>query len=152
MEVYRGDILFIRKGGYVEGSEQEAGRPAVVVSNNKNNVHSDVIEVVYLTTQEKSNLPTHVPIMCKVPSTALCEQVHSVYKDRVLEYVRSCTKEEMAEIDKALLISLDLKKTERYQIVGQEIKPIADDKELVRVSAERDVYKSLYMDLLDKTR
>ena len=152
MEVYRGDILFIRKGGYVEGSEQEADRPAVVVSNDKNNKCSDVIEVVYLTTQAKKSLPTHVPIMCKVPSTALCEQVHSVFKDRVTEYLRSCTKEEMVEIDKALLISLDLKKTERYQIVEQEVKPIADDTELIRVSAERDVYKGLYMDLLDKTR
>lgn len=111
MEVYRGDIFFVRKGGFNTGSEQDAGRPAVVVSNDKGNEHSPCVEVVYLTTQEKNPLPTHVDIVCRTASIALCEQVHTVYKDRLTEYVRTCTEGEMKAIDKALMISLGLGQT-----------------------------------------
>ena len=52
IEIKRGDILYIDKHPVV-GSEQQAGRPAIIVSNEKNNRHSSTVEVVYLTTQPK---------------------------------------------------------------------------------------------------
>lgn len=57
-EVYRGDIFYIATGGYV-GSEQKAGRPGIIVSNDTANKHSPNVEVVFLTSQEKKPLPTH---------------------------------------------------------------------------------------------
>lgn len=108
MEIYRGDIFFVRKDGKTTGVEQEAGRPAVIVSNEKCNQHAHFVEIVYLTTQDKKRLPTHVEVLCKVPSTALCEQIFSVSKDRLGEYIRCCTNAEMDAIDEALMISLDL--------------------------------------------
>lgn len=108
MEVYRGDIFLVKNFVRVSGSEQTANRPAVVVSNNIGNYHSDMCQVVYLTTKEKKPLPTHVKVMCQVPSTALCEQVHSVSQDRLTEYVRTCTDEEMKEIGRALMVSFGL--------------------------------------------
>lgn len=109
MEIYRGDIFYVKgNGGKSIGSEQKPDRPAVVVSNNKANEHSPVVEVVYLTTQEKKPLPTHVEVLCKVPSIALCEQVHSVFVDRLDEYIKTCTDEEMEAIDRALMVSLGL--------------------------------------------
>lgn len=80
----------------------------MIVSNNKANEHSPVVEVVYLTTQDKKPLPTHVEVLCKVPSTALCEQVHSIYVDRLDDWIKTCTDEEMEAIDRALMISLGL--------------------------------------------
>lgn len=41
------------EGASYNGSEQHADRPTVVVSNNKNNENSNVVEVVYMTTQPK---------------------------------------------------------------------------------------------------
>lgn len=108
MEIYRGDIFFVKKFGYKTGSEQHSGRPAVVVSNDIGNKHSNTCEIVYLTSKRKKPLPTHVDIMCKIPSVALCEQIYSVSKDRLVEYVRECTEAEMKEIDRALMISLGL--------------------------------------------
>lgn len=109
MVVKRGDIFFVRRvKGSVEGSEQDAERPAVVVSNDIGNQHAPIVEVVYLTTQEKKPMPTHVNVMCRVPSIALCEQVHTVYKDRLSDYIRTCTEKEMAHIDSALMTSLGL--------------------------------------------
>lgn len=107
-QVYRGEIWFVEFRGGNKGSEQDSGRPAIIVSNDKGNEYSNMVEVVYLTSVDKKPLPTHVDIMCRVPSTALCEQIHSVSKERLLNYTRTLTAEEMQEIDKALMISLGL--------------------------------------------
>lgn len=52
MEIKRGDIWYVSKDNYT-GCEQAAGRPAIIVSNEKNNACAEVVEVVYLTTQPK---------------------------------------------------------------------------------------------------
>lgn len=105
----RGEIYYICKDKRL-GSEQEAGRPAVIVSNNYCNDNSPCVEVVYLTTQDKPNLPTHTTVVCREISTALCEQIHTVDKKRFGKYIKKCTKEEMRAIDIALMISLGLMK------------------------------------------
>lgn len=77
--VKRGEIFYIERSYGQTGSEQVDGRPAIIVSNDENNRYSGTVEVVYLTTQPKNDLPTHVEIRSsKKPSTALCEQVNSV--------------------------------------------------------------------------
>lgn len=107
-EILRGEIYYVYPSGCV-GSEQTAGRPAIVVSNDKANKYSPVIEMVYLTTQEKTSLPTHVDIFsAKSPSIALCEQVHSVSKIRLGGFIAKCTDGEMAMIDGALCVSLGI--------------------------------------------
>lgn len=118
--IKRGDIFYIAKPKeYLRiGSEQSPGRPAIVVSNNINNNNSTVYEMVYLTTNEKMSLPTHVFIDDKTtglkePSTALCEQVFSIAEERFGDYICTLNEETMKEIDRALLISLDL---ERYTV------------------------------------
>ena len=82
-DIRRGEIFYIARGGATNGSEQFADRPAVVVSNDENNKHSGVIEVVYMTTQPKTDLPTHVTIRSTGRiSKVLCEQVSSVSTER----------------------------------------------------------------------
>lgn len=110
MEILRGDIFYIAKHGYTQpqGSEQEAGRPAVIVSNNEANKYSRSVSVVYLTTQEKKPLPTHCEVVARTKSTALCEGVTTISKDRLLDYVKSCTEEEMANIDECLMVALGI--------------------------------------------
>lgn len=108
MEIKRGDIYYI-DSIYSTGSEQRGGRPAIIVSNDKNNQHSATVEVVYLTTQPKNDLPTHVTIRSSTrESIALCEQVHTVSTDRIGSYKGRISEAEQINIDIALLISLDL--------------------------------------------
>ena len=108
-DIRRGEIFYIARGGATNGSEQFADRPAVVVSNDENNKHSGVIEVVYMTTQPKTDLPTHVTIRSTGRlSTVLCEQVSSVSTDRVNNYIGQVSEQEMKNIDIALMISLQL--------------------------------------------
>lgn len=108
-EIRRGDIFYIHKFPVV-GSEIEAdGRPAIIVSNDMNNQYSQVVEVVFLTTQAKKPMPTHVSIYSAPrPSTALCEQVSTVSVERIGNYAGHLTEKEMTQVDTALLISLDL--------------------------------------------
>ena len=44
----RGQIYYVRSNYREEGSEQRGGRPAVIVSNDKNNANSNTVEVVYM--------------------------------------------------------------------------------------------------------
>ena len=105
----RGEIYYIQSNWQETGSEQRAGRPAVIVSNDNNNNNSEVVEVVYLTTQPKTDLPTHVLTRsASLPSTILCEQIYSVSTQRLGDYVGRLTEQEVKELDIALAISLGL--------------------------------------------
>lgn len=65
--------------------------------------------MVYLTTQPKTDLPTHCTIRSTGRiSTVLCEQVHTVSIERVGKYIGQCTDVEMRNIDIAIMISLSL--------------------------------------------
>ena len=108
MQIFRGDIFYIEKNFHHEGAIISGSRPAVVVSNDIGNKHADFIEVVYLTSRDKKPLPTHANVICKVPSIAMCEQIDSIHKDRLGDFIRSCTADEMTDIDNALLVSLGL--------------------------------------------
>lgn len=105
--ILRGDIFWIEENKTC-GNVQMFERPVIIVSNNMNNRYSDCVEIVYLTSQKKKDLPTHVKVMCKIPSTALCERVCTISKQNLGNFIRSCTDQEMKQVDRALKISLDL--------------------------------------------
>lgn len=99
MEIKRGDIWYVSKDNYT-GCEQAAGRPAIIVSNEKNNACAEIVEVVYMTTQPKKDLPTHVLIRSSErESTALCEQITTVSVDRLLGYKGHLTPAEMTNVE-----------------------------------------------------
>ena len=150
-EILRGEIYYVYPSGNV-GSEQVAGRPAIVVSNNKANQHSPVLEMVYLTTKPKNSLPTHVDITSvERPSIALCEQIHSVAKSRIGAFIAKCTDTEMAMVDGALCVSLGLELQTMPE--PKKVEPQAKPKPTVEkqeVQAGMEIWKGLYYDLLDK--
>jgi mRNA interferase MazF len=108
--INRGDIYFVQVNKHnTIGSEQCHDRPAIIVSNNVGNFHSDIVEVVYLTTKTKRDLPTHVNIYsASRPSIALCEQICTISKKRLIRYINKCSDSEMRNMNKALAISLAL--------------------------------------------
>lgn len=164
---------------------QDTGRPAVIVSNNDINESQNMVEVAYLVEKPNESLPTHAKVKCHLPSTALCEQVVSVSKDRIDGFIRTCTDEEIEKINKGLSISLGI--TESDDTTAEKLKELTDslseaqrindglrnrikeeiDKqqelekqlsqietentdETIKVAAERDIYKDLYMKLTEK--
>lgn len=159
-EVKRGDIFYITysKNFNDSYSYDTTGRPGVIVSDNHLNRGSEYVEVVYLTTKIKRDMPTHVDVFCKTPSTALCETIHTVEKDRIGTYVRTVSNEEMEEIERGLRSSLGMG-TDTVSMVSinapEPSAPIKDMElasmqENIQLTAERDMFKKLYEDLLSK--
>lgn len=105
--IHRGDIFYFDKSP-VTGVEQQGGRPGVIVSNDACNNTSEFLLVCYLTTQSKANLPTHVPVVCMQKSTCLCEQIHTLSKEKMQTFYGSVTPEELEAIDKALVTTLGI--------------------------------------------
>ena len=107
-KVYRGEIYYIHETE-VSGNEQAGGRPGIIISNDVGNEHSPVVIVAYLTTREKKPLPTHVKInTAEKPSTALCEQIETIYKGRIGKYIGQITDTEQKNLDKALAVSIGI--------------------------------------------
>ena len=112
MTITKGDIFYILPP---DASLKSAlgyrlnGKPAIVVSNNLNNAHSTIIEVVYLTRREKKSLPTHITVVTKgETTTALCEQIDSVSVNQIGKRIGHIRYNELIELDEALKISLAL--------------------------------------------
>lgn len=178
-KIYRGEIYYIYETE-VSGNEQAGGRPGIIISNDVGNEHSPVVIVVYLTTREKKPLPTHVKInTAEKPSTALCEQIETVYKGRIGKYIGQITDTEQKCLDKALAVSigigLNLKgakfvETWSKMYAEEDSNTVMTDalkkaipavenmenepakahtpEEIIRIEAERDVYKGMYNELL----
>ena len=157
--IKRGDIYYIRDTRQSIGSEQRADRPAVIISNNENNRHSAVYEVVYMTTQPKTDLPTHfITTSALRPSTVLCEQISSVYEDRIGEWIGTLTPDEMKTLDQCLAVSIGIKaagNTEdteslRQQLETAEAKLAEIGAQLWTAESQRQTYKEMYEFLLSK--
>lgn len=109
--ISRGDIYFIDLSPSV-GSEQGGKRPCVVVSNNMANRYSPCITVIPLTTSTtKANIPTHCDLSSETDgvrhsSTALCEQIRTVDKSRIVNKVGALSAEAMTKLESAIKIHL----------------------------------------------
>lgn len=111
-EIKRGEIYFADLGER-PGSIQSGVRPIVILQNNVGNKYSPTVVVGTVTSKvdKKRNQPTHVYFkldeLSKV-SVAQLEQITTLNKDQLIEYVGQLPKPLMNEIDEAVKISLDL--------------------------------------------
>lgn len=92
-----------------ENSIQGGTRTCIVVSNDTGNTHSPNVEVVYTTTKDKNNLPTHfMTNSTPEPSTVLCEEIMTVPKTNLTKYYGTLTMKEKCMLDKCLKVSIGL--------------------------------------------
>ena len=107
---HKGEIWIIEQGQTTcTGTEIWAGRPAIIVSNEATSQKAGFVNVVYLTTANKRDMPYHVNVKSGDKNAiALCEQIFAVDKSRITSYVGTISDEELLAIDKALLFSLGI--------------------------------------------
>ena len=113
MVIRRGDIYYADLSPVV-GSEQGGIRPVLIIQNNTGNRFSPSVIVAAISgnTHEKSKLPTHVKVQkqgLKNESVILLEQVRTIDKIRLCNYVGNLDQEEMKRVDKGILASLGIK-------------------------------------------
>jgi mRNA interferase MazF len=96
------------------GSEQSGYRPIVIIQNDIGNKHSQTIIAAIITsrTTHKAKMPTHCPIKAQQglgrDSLVLLEQIRTIDKERLKEYIGTLDGEAMSRIDKALAVSVGI--------------------------------------------
>lgn len=148
-KIVRGDIFYVEKSPtmYATGSEMYAGRPGIVISNDAANATQQTVQVVYLTMQPKVDLPTHVVVRrLRHNSVALMEQIFTVSKERLRDYVGRISEAELRMIDAALLVQFGI---EDQTPLTAKIAPVIPD-DALQLRTERDLYKKLYDELIAK--
>ena len=104
--VRRGDIYYADLSPVV-GSEQGGIRPVLVIQNNIGNRHSPTIICAAITSKmNKAKLPTDYNIVKN--SVILLEQIRTIDKQRLKEYVCHIDSAMMKKVDEAICVSLNL--------------------------------------------
>lgn len=151
-EVRRGGIFWCPVMEVNAGGELYVGdpRPVIIVSNDRFNSSSCNITIVPITTKEKKDLPSHVKISVnKIIGTALCEKVSFATKDNLGYFCGTLSQKQMGEIDRALCFQLSLEEATIHIGATTESRPDFDLK-IALVEQERDLYKKLYEQLLER--
>lgn len=111
-DYHRGEIYYADLDP-VFGHEQGGIRPVLILQNDVGNYFSPTVIVTAATSRcrKKPLQPTHVMLEDAeglVPSMFLLEQIRTVDKRRMREYVGKLTDDQMEQIDRALRSSLQL--------------------------------------------
>ena len=114
-KIKRGDIYYANLNPVI-GSEQGGTRPVLIISNDVGNKHSPTVIVAPITSRinTKAKLPTHTLISnfegLDKNSIILLEQVRTIDKQRLEQYLGMVPDDMVARVDKALAISVALEK------------------------------------------
>jgi len=110
--ILRGDLYYADLNPVV-GSEQGGIRPVLIIQNNVGNKHSPTIIIAAITSKAmKATLPTHHILNAQSgldrESIVLLEQIRTIDKRRLKEYVGALGNEDMQGVDRALAVSVGL--------------------------------------------
>ena len=108
--ILRGDI-YLADLRPVVGSEQDGVRPVLIVQNNTGNRFSPTVIAAAITSrQTKAKLPTHVSVGeaqgMYWDSTIMLEQLRTLDKSRLIEYIGTADWETMRLVNEAINISV----------------------------------------------
>ena len=111
-QVKRGDMYYADLSPVV-GSEQGGFRPVLIVQNDTGNRHSPTVIVAAITGKpKKAAMPTHCPLPARngldTPSTVMLEQVRTIDKLRLCDYIGQLDRTTMKGIDRAIAVSMGL--------------------------------------------
>ena len=158
-EYHRGEIYYIYRDPntiYPQGHviDPKQGRPAIIVSDD-NNSGSHTITVVYLTHRRYTQLfPNEVEIKSTkcTGSIAKCNQVSTIDKNLIGDYVGELSDSDIAEIDYAIGVSLGLYSDEAEEETEPAPTNNITEADYIKAVTERDTYKTLYYELLNKLK
>ena len=113
LQIKRGDIFYADLSPVI-GSEQGGIRPVIIIQNDVGNRHSPTVICAAITSKmNKAKLPTHVELDASKyqlvkNSVILLEQIRTIDKQRLKDFICHVDKRMMTRIDEALLVSLEL--------------------------------------------
>ena len=182
--VKRGQIYYIHKKPPYEGSREinpKNGRPAIIVSRDEDNYMSGTVMVVYLTSGSNIRFQRETQFKLSagkaIRSVAKCEQIATIDKQCIGDYICDISEEELFQLNKTLTVALDIdtqqadakirselaKEREQHKVEVQMLYERNKDLEaqnallnreldkrscVEAVESEARMYKKLYSDLL----
>lgn len=115
-EIKRGDIYRADLNPIV-GSEQGGYRPVLVIQNNRGNKYSSTVIVAAITSRPKHKMTTHVPLKgiegLEKDSVVLLEQLRTIDKKRLDDYLGTLDRQQMLKVEKALCSSIGMRKLDK---------------------------------------
>lgn len=115
-EIQRGEIYHADLNP-IFGSEQGGYRPVLVIQNNRGNRYSPTVIIAAITSRPKTKLPTHVLVSgikgLEKDSFVLLEQIRTLDKQRLNNYVGKLNREQMLKVDKALQSSTGINRMDK---------------------------------------
>jgi len=112
-KIRRGDMFYVDLPMGV-GSEQSGIRPILIIQNDTGNKHSGTVIAAIITSKgaNKTKIPTHCLVRAQQglgwDSLVLLEQIRTIDKKRLLEYIGTLDIDTMRKVDKALAVSVGL--------------------------------------------
>lgn len=112
MEIKRGDIYYADLNPTV-GCEQGGVRPVLIIQNNVGNHFSPTVIATAITSRRKKDMPTHVLLdeegtRLFTDSRIMLEQVRTIDRERLKDYVGSANSATMQYVDHAIAVSFGL--------------------------------------------
>lgn len=113
MRIYKGDIFYADLTPVV-GCEQGGIRPVLIIQNDIGNRYSPTVIVAAITSRtEKNPLPTHIRLCSqqyglRQNSLVLLEQVRTIDRSRLREYIGHLSEPQMQQVNEALAVSFGL--------------------------------------------
>ncbi len=113
MRIYKGDMFYADLTPVV-GCEQGGIRPVLIIQNDIGNRYSPTVIVAAITSHtEKGHLPTHIRLCSQQyglhqNSLVLLEQVRTIDRSRLREYIGHLSDSQMQQVDEALAVSFGL--------------------------------------------
>ena len=108
----RGEIWLVSLEPVV-GREIGKTRPAIVISNDRNNQFADTVTVIPITSKTEKTYPfeTFLPAQetgLPEDSKAKCNQIRTVDKRRLIKLIGEISSQKLKEVEQAVLIHLGI--------------------------------------------
>lgn len=126
MRIYKGDIYYADLTPVI-GCEQGGIRPVLIIQNNIGNLYSPTVIAAAITSRTgKQYLPTHIGLDesqngLRQNSLVLLEQVRTIDRSRLREYIGALTEQQLAQVDNALAVSFGLELAEAPALVIESV-------------------------------
>ena len=109
----RGEIWLVSLEPPVVGHEIGKTRPALVISNNRNNEFADTITILPITSKTEKIYPFEVFVSKKesiLPkdSKVKCNQIRTVDKRRLIKFLSKLSEEKLDKVKQAILIHIGI--------------------------------------------
>lgn len=117
---HRGSIWYCLWNTIYEDGILSGSRPVLIISNNKFNTYSEVVNCLPITTSIKDS-PVHIEVNLREESHIQCEQIYTVPQNKLIKFIKELDDIKLQEVERKLLFQLDLVQSPELNITTVDV-------------------------------